>query len=299
MKVEQWQLDQRQGLSFEAKIARSAEVIRKWYEHCEGKVYVSFSGGKDSTVLLDLVRSIYPDVLAVFADTGLEYPEIREFIQQIDNVVWLKPKMTFREVLDKYGYPVVSKQVSMAISRYRNTKSDVQKKLRLYGGVNPSTGKKQVMGVIPKKWHFLVKAPFKISEQCCYQFKINVFERYEKKSGNSPYMGTMASDSRMRKVNYLQHGCNAYDLKKRQSRPLSFWKEEDIWTYINKKGLAYSKIYDMGEKRTGCMFCMFGMHMSDGDRFERMKKTHLKMYDYCMDKLKMREVIDYVKKENG
>ena len=54
--------------------------IIQWYEAKEGQVYVSFSGGKDSTVLLDKVRRLFPEVPAVFCDTGLEYPEIREFV---------------------------------------------------------------------------------------------------------------------------------------------------------------------------------------------------------------------------
>ena len=101
-------LKKRQGYNLQGKIFLSKERIKEWYEHWDGMVYVSFSGGKDSTVLLHLVRSMYPEVPAVFCDTGLEYPEIRDFVKTFDNVTWLKPKMTFRDVLKKYGYPVVS-----------------------------------------------------------------------------------------------------------------------------------------------------------------------------------------------
>ena len=86
-------------------------MITEWYKHWEEKVYVAFSGGKDSTVLLHLVRSIYPEVPAVFSDTGLEYPEIKAFVRSVENVVWLRPKMSFKEVIEKYGYPVVSKML--------------------------------------------------------------------------------------------------------------------------------------------------------------------------------------------
>ena len=72
-----YELRQMQSLPLELKILKTQLRIREWYEHWDGDVCVSFSGGKDSSVLLHLVRSMYPDVPAVFVDTGLEFPEIR------------------------------------------------------------------------------------------------------------------------------------------------------------------------------------------------------------------------------
>lgn len=115
-KRKMWELQQKQSLPLNLKISLTKARIRQWInEYGEDGVYVSFSGGKDSTVLLDLVRRDYPDVKAVFFDTGLEYPEIREFIKGYDNVEWLKPKMNFREVISKYGYPMISKEVSECV----------------------------------------------------------------------------------------------------------------------------------------------------------------------------------------
>lgn len=105
-----------QSWSLERKIQVTQTRIMEWYIKNQGKVYVSFSGGKDSTVLLDLVRRIYPDVPAVFIDTGLEYPELREFVKTIDNVIWLKPSMNFRKVIETFGYPIVSKRIAGYIS---------------------------------------------------------------------------------------------------------------------------------------------------------------------------------------
>jgi 3'-phosphoadenosine 5'-phosphosulfate sulfotransferase (PAPS reductase)/FAD synthetase len=94
-------LRQRQSLPLEAKVQMTKQRIREWYEHYDGQVYVSFSGGKDSTVLLNIARQIYPDIEAVFVDTGLEYPEIRKFVKSFDNVTILRPKMSFVDVIKK------------------------------------------------------------------------------------------------------------------------------------------------------------------------------------------------------
>lgn len=114
------ELKQFQAMPLPVKIAMTQTRIRAWVDYY-GKdgVYVSFSCGKDSTVLLHLVRELYPDIPAVFVDTGLEYPEIREFVKTFDNVTWVKPKLTFRQVIDKYGYPFISKEVSNCVSGAR------------------------------------------------------------------------------------------------------------------------------------------------------------------------------------
>lgn len=112
------ELRQWQALPLNLKIRMTEERIRMWVrEYGEDGVYISFSGGKDSTVLLDIVRRRmgYTDVPAVFSDTGLEYPEIRNFVKTFENVVWLKPKMQFRQVIEKYGYPMFSKETSEVV----------------------------------------------------------------------------------------------------------------------------------------------------------------------------------------
>lgn len=126
-----WQM---QSLPLEAKIRMTKYRIRQWVEYYgEDGVYVSFSGGKDSTVLLDLVRQMYPNVTAVFVDTGLEYPEIREFVKTFSNVVWLKPKKNFKQVITEYGYPFISKEVSDKVDgarKYMQALNDAQSRER-------------------------------------------------------------------------------------------------------------------------------------------------------------------------
>ena len=114
-KHELWELQQMQALPLSGKIAMTKSRIRAWYEHYDGEVYVSFSGGKDSTVLLHLVREMYSDVKGVFINTGLEYPETVRFVKTFDNIDIIRPKMTFKQVCQKYGYPIISKEVSECV----------------------------------------------------------------------------------------------------------------------------------------------------------------------------------------
>ena len=113
------QLKMLQALPLNIKIRKTEQRIREWYEHWEGQVYVSFSGGKDSTVLLDIARHVYPNMPAVFSDTGLEYPEIKEFVKSFPNVTIVKPKHSFKQILTKYGYPIISKEVANVVDNAR------------------------------------------------------------------------------------------------------------------------------------------------------------------------------------
>ena len=109
-----------QRLPLEAKVCATQARIYEWLERygVDG-VYVAFSGGKDSTVLLRLVREIAPEVAVVFVDTGLEYPEVKRFAKSFDSITVLRPKMRFDEVIKKYGYPLISKEVSECVSQAR------------------------------------------------------------------------------------------------------------------------------------------------------------------------------------
>lgn len=109
-----------QSWSLERKVRVTQLRIMEWYKHFNGKVKVSFSGGVDSLVLLDLARRIYPEIGAVFVNTTVEYPEIVRFVKGFDNVDIITPKMNYTNVIEKYGYPVISKEVSNYIHRVRS-----------------------------------------------------------------------------------------------------------------------------------------------------------------------------------
>ena len=283
---------QRQSLPLPAKKTMSLNRIRQWYDYWNGDVCVSFSGGKDSTVVLDLVRSMYPDVPAVFVDTGLEYPEIREFVKTIPNVTIVRPAMNFKQVIDTYGYPVVSKDVARTIDYARKGSSWAANKLL---GVNNDGSPSRWKATHYKQWAFLQDAPFKISAYCCDVMKKRPLKKWQKESGLYPYVGTMACESAQRMQGWLNTGCNAYEGDNKHSMPLSFWLEEDVLQYIRENNLPIAKVYGeivedenghlktTGAHRTGCMFCMFGAHLEKSpNRFERMKETHPERYDFCM-----------------
>jgi len=290
-----YKLKVRQGLTLDMKMGLTLRRIEEWYNHHGGRVHVAFSGGKDSTVLLHLVRSKFPEVPAVFVSTGLEYPEILDFVKTIENVTWVKPKMPFNKVVEKHGYPVGSKRTSRSLSALQNpTEKNAATRNLVLTGMNRA-GNFCKSFKMAKRWHKLIDSGIRCSDKCCDVIKKEPIKRYVKEMGTAAYVGTMAGESTNRKMWYLKQGCNSFDSKEPKSMPLSFWMEEDIWEYLRTYDVPYSKIYDMGEKRTGCMFCMFGVQMEkQPNRFQRMAKSHPAQYKYCMDKLGLAEILDFI-----
>ncbi len=145
----------------------------------------------------------------------------------------------------------------------------------------------------------MLDAPFKVSNQCCDIMKKNPAHDYTKRTGKHFFIGTMAADSAFRMESAMLHGCNAFDMAEPKSRPLTMWQEHHIHEYAYKYNVPISPIYSMGYEHTGCMFCMFGLHLEKSpNRFERMKETHPKLYRYCMEELGLRKVMEWYPKRN-
>lgn len=217
--MDKYLLKLRQALPLEEKLKLTKLRIRQWVEHfgVDG-CYVSFSGGKDSTVLLHIVRELYPEIEAIFMDTGLEYPEIRQFVKTFDNVNILRPEMRFDKVIEKYGYPIVSKEVSECIDRARKaltTDKYPYRLAKLMGTAKDKDGNKSMYN--QEKWKFLLDAPFKISNKCCNVMKKKPAHNYHKKTGKCPFIATMAEESKFREQHYLQSGCNGFTVCKIKS----------------------------------------------------------------------------------
>lgn len=312
------ELKELQSRTLDQKIMLTQTRIIEWYEHWKGQVYISFSGGKDSTVLLNIARQIYPDIEAVFLDTGLEYPEIRNFTETLNNVTPLKPKMSFKQVIDLYGYPVISKEVSQKIYEYRKNPGGCRNRQ-----FDPNSDYLKRYG---KRFSLVKYIPLRdsdipISHMCCKIMKKDPAKAYERRTGKKPILGTLAAESALRSESWMKSGCNAFGSKRPISQPMSFWIEQDVLQYLMITETPYCSVYGdivaedefigqiamddvptdlitTGCDRTGCMFCMFGVHLEkEPNRFQRMKITHPKQYDYCMREangLGLAKVLDYI-----
>lgn len=311
-----------QSQSLEDKIQRTLAKVSEWYSHWNNEVYVSFSGGKDSTVLADICAKwcyiANTPLYLVFVNTGLEYPEIQKHVKQYAE--WLqnkyeievileilRPEMRFDEVIKKYGYPLISKEVSQHIHEFHNAKTDWARQRWDKEGRYANKSIRYDL----TKWKPLRDSGIPVSHMCCSVMKKKPAKQYEKSTGRKPIIATMACESALRQNAWLKNGCNAFDANRKTSQPMSFWTEQDVLWYIKEKEIPLASVYGTiqyaedpeqirieelgvdcggceklctsGCSRTGCIFCAFGEHLEkEKSKFERLKETHPRQYAYCI-----------------
>jgi len=306
-------LQQKQNWTLDQKVFHFFETLDLFYHTLEGKVYLAFSGGKDSTVMQFLCdkwcdMNKYPRIKLVFNNTTNEYSEILDFVKSYgDRVTWLRPKITFAQSLLKNGFPLVSKEESQKINEAKNTKSDKLRNIRLNGTkrVSKNTGKEYISGKISEKWKYLVYEDVEVTSKCCDILKKAPVYKFEKETGLSAIVGVMAEESNLRKQQYNIKGtCNVFG-KRNVSKPLSIFTEEDIWNLIDIHNIEICSIYyDMvidgevvtGEHRTGCAYCGFGLQFEnpENNKFTRLNKREPKRYFSIMDKLGYRKALETI-----
>jgi len=230
----QTELKMLQSLPLEVKIQKTRLRIQEFAEEFgEDCVYAAFSGGKDSTVLLHILRQMYPGLPAVFADTGLEYQGLRQFVKHYEHVTWVKPEITFKEVVIQYGYPVIGKEVASYVWVARHAKEGPYKQGRLERLEGTNRRKDGNLSIYNRpKYRFLLDAPFELSDICCREMKKKPMHRFSRRTGKYPIIATMAEESQLRKGKWLKSGCNSFQSKEPNSTPMAFWREQDILRYL-------------------------------------------------------------------
>ena len=195
--------------------------------------------------------------------------------------------MSFVGVIQKYGYPVVSKEVAQKVEEARRNPSGVC--ARRFGDCEHNRKYPQFS---MERYAWLLDAPFKISNKCCDINKKKPAKMYEKETGRKAIVGTMASESALRRSDWYRHGCNSFDAKRPMSKPMSFWTEQDVLKYISENNIEIAEVYGdvvcedgiyrtTGAKRTGCVWCLFGIRQ-DSERLLRLKELEPKRYDFVI-----------------
>lgn len=271
-----------QEMNLESKIIQTKYLIKETVrEFGLEKVYISYSGGKDSTVLSHIAKSLYPNILHIFANTLNEFPETLQHIkwekeENRTNLLTVIPKdskgniWTFKKVVEYYGYPMFSKRISNAIRTYQHALTE--------------RTRQNSIDYIERNFKKYSKyRDLPISDKCCDRLKKDPIRRKAKELGlECAILGILTSESYQREKDWIENGCNVFHKRKdNQSRPLSFWTEADIQEYIDRFHVRISKLYEMGYSRNGCMYCGFGVHLEKGlNRYQKLAKTHPVQYQY-------------------
>jgi len=195
------ELRERQAWSWKKKVDHSLGTIDQFLSKTDGKAYVSFSGGKDSTVLLDLCRVIDPNIKAVFFNTGMEFPDIIYFVRGLKkqgyNIEIRKPSARPKEIWENIGFPLISKEQAKKLWYMKNM-PDGKTAQRGYDDGS--------LHCVAKKFRFLVNEEFNCHNLCCDILKKKPAHEYGKETGFFQIIGTMASESLLRKQQYLFRG---------------------------------------------------------------------------------------------
>jgi len=283
--------------TLEEKIALAEEFIVSAYEKNDGKVFISWSGGKDSTVLMFIALRLYPDIKIVFSNTTNELKEVLKYVKNIHkihprfkniNLHVVHPVISFTQILRTVGLPLVSKEVSQKVSEMRNTNGKKTRITRVFG--NPETGN----GKLSEKWNYLAEERYQLTAKCCDLLKKNPLEKFAKEHGGlKPIIGLMNDEGSLRRQ--LELFGPKEDSRKIYPFLYTGFCEEDIWSISSYYGFRFAECYYdsvlsvngvptviKARKRTGCEYCGFGITLEKEDRFARSKLTSPKRFEKMM-----------------
>lgn len=254
------------------KITSAMHRIEELYFQTDGRCYVSFSGGKDSTVILAIVK-MCEDILtiprnaipAVFSDTGIELGAIKDFVRWVknnwyENVEIIRPKKTFSWIINNEGKPMKSKIKSQFLSRYQKGNRSKNTMINLLGQNN-----KLIKAKIANKDMHIMHPDFdiKVSDSCCHILKKKPFKKYNEKNDIKGYIlgeriaeGGIRATSASKRINEGGKLCTKTQGNYIVKLPIIDWTNKDIDEFIKKYDIPLSKAYtEQGYERTGCFCC--------------------------------------------
>lgn len=314
---------QKQALPYAQKVILARKRAEEFEAACMERglnTHVSV-GGLDSITLLLFLRRIGIDVPAISVSI-LEDKSIQAVHRQL-GVECLRPLKTKAEVLSEFGYPVLSKELAGKIALLQNPSEKnatvrhaiITGETGEYGGYRTGTRMK-----MPQRW--LEKfggadaegaalgyraAPFKVSDRCCYYLKEKPCDNWAKAHNSVPYLGLMASEGGRRQKSLMQNGCNYFGASTIRSAPFAIFNRNDLLQLALDLHVPVPEIYGeivrnrdgtlrtTGAQRTGCSMCGFGIQLERRPhRFDRLRQTNPKEWDFYMHRMGWGQVLDYI-----
>lgn len=258
-------------------ISNAMHRIERLYYDTDGKCYLSFSGGKDSTIVLSVIKlceeigTIPKNAIpAVFCDTKIELYATIDFVHWVkdnwyNNVQIIKTEKSFAQVIKEYGKPFRSKIKSHIISLYQKN-SDLKTAKYLY-----TVCKSNKMKLANKDFHILHDSfPIKISDKCCDVMKKQPFAKYEKDNDFAGYFSGMRMFEGGRRQLVFKKRINSGDKRPcthvsngvTSVSPIFDWTDDICEEFIQKYNVPLSKAYtEYGATRTGCFLCPYGLNV--------------------------------------
>ena len=298
--LSQIQLDKYMAMDLTDKIQLSKEIIREFHDIADKDIYISSSFGKDSVVLIDLVRQLYPEITIVYVNTGMEPPSCVELSEIYDNVITLYPKKDISQVIHEYGYMIpLGKDKANAIEQVRRNLHD--EKYDTWRVKQMRGQRERAMWDYSDCTKHLV-APFKISDKCCYWLKISPINSFQNTTNYKySYNGMTAEESIHRRNAVLKNGF----INKKTCSPIAHWTKNDVLKYIYENDLKLAHCYgeicidDDGNyytelfQRNGCLCCPVGAHLENPNKFQLLREFDKDTWEYIIYELGYGKVLDY------